>query len=115
MADHYAMDDEHALNIARNIAENFVYPGNPGLEVFEPELPLYDPGEIYGVIPSDTRRQYDVREVIARIVDGSRFQEFKENYGETLVCGRLKAPISSSFAPTAAFRCYSCRTSTGAW
>jgi len=87
VADHYAMDDEHALNIARNIAENFVYPGNPGLEVFEPELPLYDPGEIYGVIPSDTRRQYDVREVIARIVDGSRFQEFKENYGETLVCG----------------------------
>ena len=87
VADHYAEDDEHALAIARNIAENFVYPGNTGLEVFDPEQPLYDPEEIYGVIPTDTRRQYDVREVIARIVDGSRFQEFKENYGETLVCG----------------------------
>ena len=87
VADHYAMDDEHALAIVRNIAENFVYRNNPGLEVFEPEPPIYDPEEIYGIIPSDTRRQYDVREVIARIVDGSRFQEFKENYGETLVCG----------------------------
>ena len=87
VADHYAEDDEHALAIARNIAENFVYPENPGLEIFDPEPPLYDSEEIYGIIPSDTRRQYDVREVIARIVDGSRFQEFKENYGETLVCG----------------------------
>ena len=87
VADHYAMDDEHALAIARNIVENFVYPGNPRVEVFDPEPPLYDPEEIYGIIPSDSRRQYDVREVIARIVDGSRFQEFKENYGETLVCG----------------------------
>ena len=87
VADHYAVDDEHALAIARNIAENFVYPGNPGLEIFDPESPLYDPEEIYGIIPADSRRQYDVREVIARIVDGSRFQEFKENYGETLVCG----------------------------
>ena len=87
VADHYAEDDEHALAIARNIAENFVYPENPGLEIFDPEPPLYDSEEIYGIIPTDTRRQYDVREVIARIVDGSRFQEFKENYGETLVCG----------------------------
>ncbi|MCK5888048.1 MAG: methylcrotonoyl-CoA carboxylase, partial [Alcanivorax sp.] len=87
VADHYPMDDEHALAIARNIAENFVYPSNPSLEIFEPEPPIYDPEEIYGVIPADTRRQYDVREVIARVVDGSRFQEFKENYGETLVCG----------------------------
>ncbi|MCH8166549.1 MAG: methylcrotonoyl-CoA carboxylase, partial [Proteobacteria bacterium] len=87
VADHYAMDDEHALSIARNVAENFVYPSNPGLEVFDPEPPLYDPEEIYGIIPADSRRQYDVREVIARVVDGSRFHEFKENYGETLVCG----------------------------
>ena len=87
VADHYAMDDEHALSIVRNIAESFVYRGNPGIEVFDPEPPLYEPEEIYGIIPSDTRRQYDVREVIARAVDGSRFQEFKENYGETLVCG----------------------------
>ena len=87
VADHYAINDEHALSIARNLAENFVYPGNLGLEVFEPEPPLYDPEEIYGIIPADSRRQYDVREIIARVVDGSRFQEFKENYGETLVCG----------------------------
>ena len=87
VADYYAMDDEHALSIARNIAENFVYGRNPDLEVADPEPPLYDPEEIYGIIPSDSRRQYDVREVIARLVDGSRFQEFKENYGETLVCG----------------------------
>ena len=87
VADHYAMDDEHALSIVRNIAENFVYRGNPDIEVFDAEPPLYDPEEIYGIIPTDTRRQYDVREVIARVVDGSRFQEFKENYGETLVCG----------------------------
>ena len=87
VADHYAMDDEHALSIARNIAENFVYTGNPGIEVADPEPPLYDPEEIYGIVPSDSRRQYDVREVIARLVDGSRFQEFKESYGETLVCG----------------------------
>ncbi len=80
VADHYAQNDEHALSIVRNIAENFVYGGNPGFEVFDPEPPLYDPEEIYGIIPSDTRRQYDVREVIARVVDGSRFQEFKENY-----------------------------------
>ena len=87
VADHYAMDDEHALSIARNIAENFIYGGNPGHEIADPEPPLYDPEEIYGIIPSDSRRQYDVREVIARVVDGSRFQEFKANYGETLVCG----------------------------
>ena len=87
VADHYALDDEHALSIVRNIAENFVYSSNPDIELFDPEPPLYDPEELYGIIPSDTRRQYDVREVIARVVDGSRFQEFKENYGETLVCG----------------------------
>jgi acetyl-CoA carboxylase carboxyltransferase component len=87
VADHYAMDDDHALAIVRNIAENFIYDKDSGVEVFDPEPPIYDPEEIYGIIPSDTRRQYDVREVIARVVDGSRFQEFKENYGETLVCG----------------------------
>ncbi|MCH7736783.1 MAG: methylcrotonoyl-CoA carboxylase, partial [Chloroflexi bacterium] len=65
VADHYAMDDEHAISIARNIAENFVYGSNPDLEVSDPEPPFYDPEEIDGIIPSDSRRQYDVREVIA--------------------------------------------------
>ena len=60
---------------------------SPPFEVLTPEPPGYDPEELYGIISADNRRQYDVREVIARIVDGSRFHEFKANYGETLVCG----------------------------
>ncbi|PKB68875.1 MAG: methylcrotonoyl-CoA carboxylase [SAR202 cluster bacterium Io17-Chloro-G4] len=87
VADHYAMDDEHALSIVRDIVENFGHSVRSSLELMDPEPPLYEPEEIYGIVPSDTRRQYDVREIIARIVDGSRFHEFKENYGDTLVCG----------------------------
>ena len=87
VADHYAIDDEDALAITRNIAENFVKKRSLPFEVTTPEPPAYPPEEIYGIISADNRRQYDVREVIARIVDGSRFHEFKANYGETLVCG----------------------------
>lgn len=87
VADHYALNDEHALQIARNIIENVDRPRKFQLDVDEPEDPYYDPAEIYGVIPADIRKPYDVREVIARIVDGSRFQEFKELYGTTIVCG----------------------------
>jgi acetyl-CoA carboxylase carboxyltransferase component len=87
VADHYALNDEHALQIARNIIENVDRPKKFQLEVDEPEDPHYDPAEIYGVIPADIRKPYDVREVIARMVDGSRFQEFKELYGTTIVCG----------------------------
>ena len=87
VADHYALDDEHALAIVRDIVENFGSSPPPQLEVFDPEPPLYEPEEIYGIVPADTRRQYDVREIIARLVDGSRFHEFKQNYGDTLVCG----------------------------
>ncbi|MGD8377348.1 MAG: carboxyl transferase domain-containing protein [Acidobacteriota bacterium] len=87
VADHYALDDAHALHLARNIVENLP-PSSPLPEwAVEPEDPLYDAEELYGIIPADVRRPYDVREVIARIVDGSRFHEFKENYGTTLVCG----------------------------
>ena len=87
VADHYAHDDQEAIAIARNIFAtlNRVKP-NP-TEMAEPEEPLYDPKEVYGVIPSRHRKTYDVREVIARLVDGSRFQEFKALYGTTLVCG----------------------------
>ncbi|HVS32343.1 MAG TPA: carboxyl transferase domain-containing protein [Thermoanaerobaculia bacterium] len=87
VADHFAEDDEHALAIVRNIVENL------GLDKHEPDTrvapedPAYDPKELYGVIPADGRKSYDVHEVIARIVDGSRFQEFKERYGSTLVTG----------------------------
>ena len=87
VADHLAADDAHALEITRDIVENFVARRPVPLEVAEPEPPLYDPSELYGIVPADNRRQYDVREVIARIVDGSRFHEFKARYGETLVCG----------------------------
>jgi 3-methylcrotonyl-CoA carboxylase beta subunit len=88
VADHYALDDDHALALARNIVENLNLPAAavPAGRA-EPEETLYAPEEIYGLVPPDVRRTYDVREVIARIVDGSRFHEFKANYGTTLVCG----------------------------
>lgn len=87
LADHYALNEEHAFRITRNIMENLNLPEPYPLERSQPEDPYYDPQELYGVIPPDIRKPFDVREVIARIVDGSRFQEFKENYGPTLVCG----------------------------
>jgi 3-methylcrotonyl-CoA carboxylase beta subunit len=87
VADHFAEDDAHALEIARSIVENLG--GSKALppDRREPEEPLYDGREIYGILPRDVRKPYDVREVIARLVDGSRFQEFKARYGATLVCG----------------------------
>ena len=87
VADHLATDDSHALDIARDIVENFPDRRPARWEIQEPEPPLYPPEELYGIVPADNRRQYDVREVIARLVDGSRFHEFKARYGETLVCG----------------------------
>ena len=87
VADHLATDDSHALDIARDIVENFPDRRPARWEIQEPEPPLYPPEELYGIVPVDNRRQYDVREVIARLVDGSRFHEFKARYGETLVCG----------------------------
>ena len=87
VADHLAENDAHALYLARRIVANFnrVRPCPVTLE--GSEEPLYDPEEIYGVIPQDTRKPYDVREIIARVVDGSRFDEFKARYGATLVTG----------------------------
>ena len=87
VSDHFAVDDEHALKILRNIVENLPAPGKHPLERAEPEPPHYDPEELYGIIPKDLSRAFDVKEVIARLVDGSRFHEFKENYGTTLVTG----------------------------
>ena len=87
VADHQAADDDDALAITRNIIENFVCRRDPPFQVTTPEPPAHDPAELYGIVSPDNRRQYDVREVIARIVDGSRFHEFKATYGETLVCG----------------------------
>jgi len=87
VTDHYAMDDAHALAIARRLMSNLNRPKRVHMAVRAPEEPAYDPRELYGIIPADTRTPYDVREVIARIVDGSRFDEFKQLYGTTLVCG----------------------------
>ncbi len=87
VADHYAQSDEHAISIARNIVENLERSIKHPLDISEPEAPYYDPQELYGVVPNDLRQPYDCREVIARLVDGSKFQEFKELYGATLVTG----------------------------
>jgi acetyl-CoA carboxylase carboxyltransferase component len=86
VADHYATSDEHALAIARGIVRNLDR-REPQWETAEPEPPALDPSDLYGLIPEDFRHQVDPRELIARIVDGSRFQEFKQLYGETLVTG----------------------------
>ncbi|HXG58664.1 MAG TPA: carboxyl transferase domain-containing protein, partial [Thermoanaerobaculia bacterium] len=87
VADHFAEDDHHAIAIVRNIVENLPFEKKEPETRIDPEEPAYDPKELYGVIPRDIRRPYDVREVIARIVDGSRFQEFKERYATTIVTG----------------------------
>ncbi len=87
VTDHYALDDAHALALARRIVGNLNRPKSVSLDLRAPEAPLYDPEELYGVIPADARKPFEVREVIARIVDGSRFDEFKQLYGTTLVCG----------------------------
>ncbi|GMU36540.1 MAG: methylcrotonoyl-CoA carboxylase [Phycisphaerae bacterium] len=87
VADHYAMNDEDAILITRSIVQHLNRPRRTPIETREVEEPLYDASEIYGVIQKDIRRPYDVREIIARIVDGSRFHEFKALYGATLVCG----------------------------
>ena len=87
VADHFAENDEHALAIVRSIIEDLNREKYVPWIVDEPEEPLYDPEDLYGIVPSDYRQGYDVREVIARTVDGSRLQEFKPLYGETLVCG----------------------------
>ncbi|HVU12011.1 MAG TPA: carboxyl transferase domain-containing protein, partial [Phototrophicaceae bacterium] len=86
VADHFAEDDNHALDILRNIVATLNRPPKapPSLA---PEAPLYDPQELYGIIPTTFRESYDARELIARLVDGSRFREFKADYGTTLVTG----------------------------
>ncbi|WP_114394225.1 carboxyl transferase domain-containing protein [Oleisolibacter albus] len=87
VADHYAQDDRHALALARQIVGHLNRRKHPEVSLAEPREPLYPAEELYGLIPADTRKPYDVREVIARIVDGSELDEFKANYGTTLVCG----------------------------
>jgi 3-methylcrotonyl-CoA carboxylase beta subunit len=87
VADHLARDDAHALALARRCVANLntARPGGPQRQT--PEPPAYDPAELPGIVPTDLRQPFDIREVIARIVDGSRLDEFKARYGPTLVCG----------------------------
>ena len=87
VVDHYARNDHHALSICRRIVAGLNRVKPAVLERRTPQPPRYDPTEIHGVVPADLRTPYDVREVIARIVDGSDFDEFKRLYGTTLVCG----------------------------
>jgi acetyl-CoA carboxylase carboxyltransferase component len=87
VADHFANDEQEALAMVREVAAHLNRRKEMPVVMQAPEEPLYDPLELYGVIPADYRQQYDVREVIARLVDGSRLREFKARYGQTIVCG----------------------------
>ncbi len=87
VTDHYAQNDSHAVGIARRIIGNLNPPKAPAWHVREPRQPNYPTEDIYGVVPVDARKPFDVREIIARIVDGSEFEEFKKLYGQTLICG----------------------------
>ncbi len=87
VADHYADDDAHALQLARDVLGGLTHRKQLPWDVATPEEPLYDPAELGGIVPRNARQAYDVHEVIARLVDGSRFQEFKALYGPSLVAG----------------------------
>ena len=87
VADHLAQNDPHALALARQAVATLRNTKNPDVQLREPRPPKFDSRELYGVIPTDTRKPYDVREIIARIVDASEFHEFKQRFGATLVCG----------------------------
>ena len=87
VADHLADNDDHALGIARKIVARLNWEKKGSLQTLPPRAPVLDPEEIYGIIQADARKPYDVREIIARLVDGSQFDEFKPLYGETLVTG----------------------------
>src|SRR5690606_5271078 len=87
VADYLAEDDAHALALARRAVFHLNRPQVSSVAWQSPEAPAYDPDEILGAVPADLRTPYDIREVIARVVDGSRFDEFKSRYGETLVTG----------------------------
>jgi len=87
VADHLAQNDLHAIALARQAVKNLNARKSPPITTIDPVAPLYPAEELYGVIPTDTRKPFDVREIIARIVDGSDFDEFKSRFGTTLVCG----------------------------
>ena len=87
VTDYYARNDAHALAMARRLVANLNWRKQGQLATEAPREPAYPASDLYGLVPTDLRKPYDVREVIARIVDGSEFDEFKRNYGTTLVTG----------------------------
>ena len=87
VTDHLAEDEEDALRICRSVVENLATVKRVEADLREPEEPAYDPSEIMGILPADKKRPFDIKDIIARLVDGSKFHEFKKNYGTTLVCG----------------------------
>lgn len=87
VTDHYAVDDAHALHIARRTVANLNYVKVPGVTQAPVEEPIYPTSDLYGIVGEDLKKTFDMREVVARILDGSKFDEFKAKYGETLVCG----------------------------
>ncbi len=87
VADYPASSEEEAIAIARDIVGQFRRPQKTPVEYQPPEAPFYDPQELYGVLPRDIKQQFDMREIIARMVDGSRFHEYQPSYGKTLICG----------------------------
>jgi len=89
VTDHYALNDEHALSIARRVVRNLNYTKPQQLKVVPVEAPKFSPSELGGIVSENLRKPFDIKKVIARIVDGSRFDEFKELYGTTLVTGTL--------------------------
>ena len=87
VTDHYAIDDTHALHLARRVVANLNYIKSPGVTTAEVEEPLYDPADLGGIVGTDLKKTFDMRQVAARILDGSKFDEFKAKYGDTLLCG----------------------------
>ncbi len=87
VVDHVAENDEHALTIVRDIVSTLAQDRTPDVNMADPRPPKFDAHDLYGIVPQDVRQPYDVHEIIARLVDGSAFQEFKPLYGETLICG----------------------------
>ena len=137
VADHYADSDEHALALARRSVANLNWRKQGELLRRPPVAPLYSSDELYGLIPADAKQPFDVREVIARLVDGSVFDEFKALFGTTLVCGfahlhgypiailanngilfaeaAQKARTLSNWPANAEFPCCSCKISLVSW
>ena len=99
VADYFAEDDAHALEIARSIVAALTTVKTMPAGTTSSEEPHYDPEDLYGIVPADLRKGYDVREVIARLVDGSRFDEFKQRYAPTLVTGFATASWAAGRHP----------------